>query len=100
MRPQHHSSDRDDFAHYFIIFTQRPVQLIVIVFEFIFLKQHDPSTVRYVHTHAIWGEKEKGAGVKKEEGTGVKEGMKIRKKGGRVQEVMKGEKKGGYGNGV
>ena len=62
MRPQYHSSDRDDLAHYFIILTQRPVQFIVIVFEFIFLKQHDPSTVRYVHTHAIWGKRGKRDG--------------------------------------
>ena len=73
MRPQYHRSDGDNLAHYFIILTQRPVKFIVIVFEFIFLKQHYPSTIRNVHTHAILGKKGKRDGDKKEKRAGVKE---------------------------
>lgn len=67
MRSQYHSSDRDNLAYYFIIFTQRPVEFIVIVLEFVFLKENNAGTVWNVHTHAVWdkeGKREKE--VKKE----------------------------------
>ena len=35
------------------------MEFIVIVFEFIFLKENYAGTVRNVHTHAVWGKEGK-----------------------------------------
>jgi hypothetical protein len=97
MRPEYHSSDGDDLTHYFIIFTQCPVQLIIVVFEFIFLKQHYPSTVRYVHTHAIWGKKKKRTGAKKKKRMGAKKEMRTGIKGMGVKKGKEERERKGKG---